>query len=41
MAVSIPAGWTELTRMPCGPSSIAAVLVMPVTANLLATYAIR
>src|SRR5680860_1109456 len=39
MGVSIAPGWTELTRMPDGPGSNAAVLVRPRTANLLDTYA--
>src|SRR5689334_23075830 len=31
-------GWIELTRMPFGPSSMAAALVMPRIAHLVATY---
>jgi hypothetical protein len=37
IGVSMMPGWFELTRMPSGPSSMAAAFVMPVTANLLAT----
>ena len=33
MSVSIMPGWIELTRMPWRTSSMAADLVMPVTAN--------
>ena len=36
IGVSIMPGWTELTRIPFGPSSIAATLVMPRIANLVA-----
>ena len=39
MLVSTPPGCTELTRMPNWPSSCAAALVIPRTANLLALYA--
>ena len=35
MPVSTMPGCTEFTRMPFGPSSMAAALVMPRTANLL------
>src|SRR6478735_3823467 len=41
MPVSIMPGCTELTRMPLGPSSIAAALVMPRIANLVAEYAVH
>ena len=41
MPVSIMPGCTELTRMPLGPSSIAAALVMPRMANLVAEYAVH
>ena len=36
IGVSIPPGCTELARIPNRPSSSAATLVMPCTANLLA-----
>ena len=37
IGLAMTPGWTEFTRMPACPHSIAAVLVSPVTANLLAT----
>ena len=37
IGVSITPGWTELTRIPAGPSSMAAVLVMPRIAHFEAT----
>ncbi len=37
--MSTAPGATELTRMPCGPFSIAAVLVRPTTPCFAATYA--
>ena len=38
MSVKIAPGWIEFTRMPFGPNSSAAALVIPRIANLLATY---
>ena len=36
IGVSTTPGWTELTRMPCGASSIAQALVIPSTACFIA-----
>src|SRR6478609_7813853 len=41
IGVSIMPGWIEFTRMPLGPSSIAAHLVMPRIAHLVAAYAVQ
>ena len=41
MSVSIMPGCTELSRIPFGPSSSAATLVMPRIANFVAVLAVR